>query len=423
MTTTTWSAAGYDPGNLPGPYFAIDEGITMPGAIERVESRIGEVSKNEEWIIAKALMVSLGIGSPNSSNDNSIFQSKVLTGKNPEDLGLVSFKLNGDRTTLRCVPDSWTIDYPQLFTPFRLDVDGNILMSGEHIASPTETLPNESQCSTNIYYYSDGNRFSGDTSLTVNPVQTCPLRCGFCRRQYDSIDQARKDNTRTSDVRLKNFSPIDLAAELTGIEGLDWGSNMQVSFVTGAFNDFESMHDYVEAFISEMRLRTNGLFDPTENYKQNIHIMSHLARTATDFTRLKQMGARTYSDTIEVIDDIRRQVIMPEPRSRLVAPKGSIVFDDCVRTASLGIEVLGERNYSPTIISGLDAFNETIDGADRLYREGVRFADMPVLLAVEQKALKLYQDSPINIAASQVIVRRLFSQVYHGWRSPDLENA
>jgi hypothetical protein len=356
-------------------------------------------------------------------------------------LAHATFELFGRRLAVRAIPRNWE---DRLQTPFRvrrvgdraqvmLQADGGRMIE---LSEPGEVLTPESSCLDNLSYFSDGREREEDTSITINPIQTCALRCQFCRRQYDTVDELNA--TASSPEEKKRLARLtgDQAAWhlIEKYRNVDWGSKMQIAIVTGTFLDFTHMRDFVKAFGDSMRERTQGKFDPANNPLQNMRILTHLAETEDHFVQLKNLGVRSIQNTIEIIGDERRSTMMQAAGSgggkRLLA-KSDVSFDRALDGVRAGVNVLGPQHYRATVILGLDDAETTIEGLKDLQDAGLRVLQSPVYEAFEPQGVNLYQMSAADLIGARDQTLNMFvpaglkwepagDMAMELWRSPGL---
>lgn len=345
----------------------------------------------------------------------------------PEDsLFHARMRFDGKRVVARAVPDEWARGNPKLGTPFHVTKEGEDLVlykrnaqgALEVLGKSEETGVLGSTCLKVIAYNSSGDTQIKDTSITANPIQYCPLRCTFCRRQYDTVDEVRKNGEQTDSTRLVNIPPSVMADHLLQRYGsVDWASRMQVSFVTGTFRDFDTMHQYVDAFGKRMREITGGGFDPAHNAMQNIHLSTHLARTTDDMRRLYDAGVHSVQDTIEIVNDDVRKDVMRKAKAgdgRLRA-KGELTFDDCLQAVEAGVQVMGENGYYASLVLGLDTYEDTVRGMNALRDAGLTRLDPSTYQPFEKSGLKLFRMSAEDIVRSTLKYEQTFAAVSYAW--------
>lgn len=353
--------------------------------------------------VLRAMLVHCGAAAALNS-DHDLFHAKPEVA---DKLGMyhATARLWGRRTAIRYNrPDS---------TPFMIarttSNQVGVWFEGDRVGLGDIMEP-EATCLRNLSYYSDGRERTRDATITINPIQSCALRCRFCRRQYDHLD-------RNSEP-LINLTPTDTANHLIAkYPHVDWGSRVRISLVTGTFADFEHLWGWIADFTLAMGIATDGAWQPSEHEGQLIHILSHLARTREEMWRLRELGVKSYQDTAEIVNDDRRRELMPKAneRNRRLLGKGQVRWADVLRAVSYGRDVFGERNYSVTLILGLDTRRDTVAGLNQLLAEGLVVLDRPLYQAFEVSGLDLYAMSAMDLAEASVLAGRLFDTQTTDW--------
>lgn len=272
----------------------------------------------------------------------------------------------------------------------------------------------ESLCLTNLAYFSEGSPKKKNTSITINPIQLCPIHCTFCRREYDSRKEITKTHTDLDE--LKNYDPIEMARMLVEMFPVDWNSRMQISFVTGSFKNQRVMNDYLSSFANSLSDMTNKKFDPRSKKHQNIHIASHLATTEDDYLKLLKLGVKTYQNTIEIINDEIRKKNMPKVNQNATyIGKGDLSFDDVLNQVKAGIKIMGQDFYSGALILNLDTFKDTMMGITRLKASGLQLVDVQTFQPFNVGGISLYKQSSLELAMSYLITKGMFRQIKYNF--------
>jgi hypothetical protein len=337
--------------------------------------------------------------------------------------------LGNERLAVRGVPDAWVTQDPRLGTPFKIfkeDSVLNVYHMSDHgattlVGSSSEVGVLGSTSLKVLAYNSRGDNAERDTSITTNPIQYCPLRCSFCRREYDTLDEMRAGSSRSENTQIANIPPEDMADHLVRnrYKNIDWSSEMQIALVTGTFRDFEGMKRYIQAFGAAMHHLTDGAFDPANNLRQNLHISTHLARNSDQMNQLYGMGVHSIQDTIEIVNnDTRRQHMRKaNPEDRRLQAKGELTFEDCLDSVEAGLEVFGPTGYYAALVLGLDNYDDTQRGLHALKDHGLRSLDASIYQPFNKASLNLYSMSAANIIRSYLACRSMFNTTY-SWPLP-----
>lgn len=377
---------------------------------------IGEVGLQE---VVRTWLIYAG-ARPCTDNDKALFHAKPETVAQ-EGLFHAAVRIGDRRTSVRFSPPEWG----GFASPFTLKGhDGVVDLSNDSIGIrfQGEALEPESACLKNIAYKSDGRDRLEDQSITVNPIQSCPMRCKFCRRQYDQYDlfqDSQAGLAPSARDRLVNLKPEELAVHLlVKYPELNWSSNMQIAIVTGTFANFKHMFTYIEQFVDTMSRTTQGKFDPRVKQLQNIHVLSHLARTRDEMDALRSIGVKTYQDTAEIVNDDRRAALMPKanPKNRVLLGKGELKFEDILQSVADGVEVFGRNNYFVTLILGLDTYDDTMRGLQGLAEAGLTYLDRPAYQPFELGGISLYAMGVTDLIRASFEAGRRFRTVSTTWR-------
>lgn len=312
------------------------------------------------------------------------------------------------RLSLRLMPDAW--EKSALQTPYTVhETEGRLELTYRQddqfrsVGSFKELLPIDGIADV----YMRGERAKGDNGIVINPIMSCPHRCHFCSRQYDSVNRGDAEG-RTP---LMVFSPREMVDHtLNRLPDIDWATVQRLSLVTGSFNTFEEMTKYISELSDELRLASNGQFSPGPHTAQEILVLTHLARTPEHFKELKQLGV-SLQDTIEVIDDDVRREIMPRAVSRAV-PKYHYDFEEIVDSVPDAIDILGKENYRATVILGLDDQQTTVNGFKLLQEGGLQRLYTPVFQPYGYQDHKLYRMRFDELLTVRRTADALFSRVY-----------
>lgn len=373
--------------------------------------------------ILRPWLIYAGVGT-GSDYEKRFFHAKPETAA-LEGLYHATLRINDQRTAVRYTPNEWEAQA----SPFTLHAHDSGLAIYHHdqlVAHDPEVLEPEASCLRNISYKSDGRNRDKDQSITANPIQSCPMRCKFCRRQYDEYDEYRKTRKELGLApaeQLINLKPEELATHLVEkYPNLDWSSDNQIAMVTGTFANFDHMHGYIDKFVGAMEVATNNAFSPRTQPLQNIHILTHLARTPDQMQALKELGVKTVQDTAEIIDDARRQEVMPKanPKNTRLLGKGEVSFDEILEGVSSGIEVFGENNYFVTVILGLDDYETTQRGLRQLKEAGLRHLDAPIYQPFQLSGVALYQMAVRNLIDASLQAKEDFDIVSTTWNPQSL---
>lgn len=192
----------------------------------------------------------------------------------------MALRLWGIRTAIRHTPADQT-PFSLRVTPTGVD----LLLDDQILVRDCEILEPEASCLKNLAYFSDGIRRDRDTSITINPIQSCPMRCLFCRRQYDQRESP-----------LLNLSPADAARHLVSAYALDWTSGMQISIVTATF---DLMFQFTREFAASRALLTDGGYDPPRRPRQNIHLLTHVGARSDRGEPVRERPVRAGHDHLE----------------------------------------------------------------------------------------------------------------------------
>lgn len=316
-----------------------------------------------------------------------------------------TFQQSGERITIRDDSASPLAVIPNDEGSFALTAPGITLAEFSQTAEP------ESNCLTNVAYFSDGKIKKSDTSITINPIQQCAQRCGFCRREYEAREGLARSSMPIDTLRY--LSPAVMADTIDkNFSGIDWNSGMQISFVTGIFTSLPSMVNYIDAFSNAMDKTTQGKFNPRINANQNIHVASHLASTKDDYHALQSVGVKTYQNTIEIVNDTTRKEVMPKANSKArFLGKDDLRMADVLDQVSAGTNVLGVDNYFGALVLGLDTFDDTQAGLARLYGSGLRYIDAQPYQPFSVEGQNLFQQSAEELIRSHLASRAIFKQV------------
>lgn len=327
-------------------------------------------------------------------------------------------EMYGRRMPMRAIPGSWQ-NHPQLRTAFimrgsnyhdGIDIFYNDGNDESLIGSSQTMLPLDSP---RVLSYMRSNRGSGpNLSITINPIQTCPIRCQFCYRGYDRING--KDGEVTENVSLISLRPDQMADHLiTKFSGLDFSQLQQISLLSGAFPHFDALYKYITHFVAVISARTHGEFDPIRNSHQNIHMLTHLARSADKLQALKAAGVKTLQDTVEIIDDQTRKRVMPKanPRNVFVVGKADDSFGDILQVIPDGVRIYGD-GYSVTAIIGLDDYETTVAGLRALKGTGLRSLAYPTFQPYGIKDMGLYKMDFSQIMNVRRRAASLFARVH-----------
>jgi hypothetical protein len=314
------------------------------------------------------------------------------------------------RLSLRVIPEHWSS--PNFDTPFSVHGSGDVLEVVNDYAEESivlgsiqHLLPLDSP--RTIAYRREGRR-NGDNGIVINPIMTCPHRCGFCSRQYDSLNHEVASENK---LPLAQFSPkeiVDYAA--FKYPDTNWRELERVSLVTGSFNTFEDLHTYLDGMGKALYEKSNGEFNPAENENQEILVLTHLARTRSDFEQLKELGV-ALQDTIEILDDDRRHEHMPVAHTKAI-PKFAYSQEDILGSIPVAVDVLGTRDYRATLILGLDDFETTRRGLIDMRSSGLRRLYTPAFQPYGIKDHALYKMTFLELAKMRSFISQTFDRVY-----------
>ena len=312
------------------------------------------------------------------------------------------------RLSLRVIPD-WK--QPEFDTPYSVvgkDNNLELLYRGyngatRRIGEFVNLLAVDSMSDV----YIRAGRSHGDNGIVMNPIMTCPHRCLFCSRQYDSMH--RTDSQEPAPLMV--FGPEEIVEYTANkFPDLNWRSIGRISLVTGSFNTFDEMEEYTGRLSKAITERTGGNFAPADNKHQEILVLTHLARNRRHFEVMRKLGV-AIQDTIEIIDDERREQVMPVKHKPAV-PKYEYSFDDIIASIPDAIRVLGKDNYRATVILGLDTYDTTTRGLQMLGQAGLRRLYYPMFQPYGYDDHTLYKMSFEDIRRSIELANNLFARVY-----------
>ncbi len=289
---------------------------------------------------------------------------------------------------IRAVPRSFQ-GHEQLRTPFLLSShpDGGVLFThddgGEMFPVVHATEQRPLQSAREIVYTREMKQPNGDSRfrMIVNPLISCRERCTFCVRQYDNV--GRMDLGAEEPFIRSRLTPGEMARYIfLKYDDLRAASIDSVGLVTGAFDNFDNLYKYIDAFSGALRKETNGRFDPRKHEDQQLFVLSHVITERDQMEAIRELGVKNISHTLEVIDDVRRQRIMPvQSRHARTLNKADITFEQTVASVPHGVEVFGPEGFRVVIIVGLDDLDTTVKGATELHKAGMTALDTSILRA------------------------------------------
>lgn len=380
------------PAALPGN---VDADIS-PATLDRLLSGADPGEVFRPWLVYAG-------AAPATPADRAMFHAKPETWDR-EGLFHATARLWGRRTSIRYADPART--------PFRVGGgDTTALTCGTRTWSG-DTLEPEASCLRNLSYWSDGRPRDVDPSITINPIQSCAMRCRFCRRQYDHLDD------RLRDQPLMSLAPAAAAEHLIRkYPGVQWGSRVNIAVVTGTFADFDHLCRWVGGFVDAMGAETGGAWRPARTPGQNVHVLTHLVRTREQMRTVRDIGVKTVQDTAEIIDPARRVAVMPKanPRNTRLVGKAEVPWEAHVAAVSDGVEVFGPDCWYTTVILGLDDATTTARGLADLSAAGLRWLDRPVYQAFSADGLGLYAMGAADLIGANVRAGRLFRTVSTTW--------
>ncbi len=93
--------------------------------------------------------------------------------------------------------------------------------------------------------YRREGRHDGDNGIVINPIMTCPHRCTFCSRQYDTLNKGVDLEDKAA---LAVLNPQEIVDHMMSKwPNMNWSNVSRLSLVTGSFNDFNHMHQYIDS--------------------------------------------------------------------------------------------------------------------------------------------------------------------------------
>ncbi|HUS26114.1 MAG TPA: hypothetical protein VMY99_02080 [Nevskiaceae bacterium] len=128
---------------------------------------------------------------------------------------------------------------------------------------------------------------------------------------------------------------------------------------------------------------------------------------------LKALGVRHLEHTLEVIDDKRREHIMPKrAKNPAVLNKGEVTFDQVLASIPDGVAVFGADRYTATMLIGLDDFQTSVAGLRALREAGLSKLSSPVFQTYTYSGLRDYAMSFSEVMETRRMASRLFARQY-----------
>lgn len=294
----------------------------------------------------------------------------------------------GKLVGVRAVPASFQ-NSDQLRTPFFLDGSAKegvrfTYDDGENAFTVTEASEQRPlQSAREIVYARPVRKRDGTEShrVIVNPLIGCRELCNFCVRQYDTVG---KVELGADELFSRNRLTADEMAEYAFIKfpWLKTGGIESIGIVTGAFANFDNLHNFVDRFSSAVARLTKGTFDPAANSHQSMFVLTHLVTEREQMEAMQQLGVGNISHTLEVIDDSRRHIIIPPQTDHPnIVNKADVTFEQALRALPEANEVFGADKFRVIVIIGLDDLETTIYGTTALHNAGAGSLDTSIFRA------------------------------------------
>lgn len=348
----------------------------------------------------------------------------------------VTGSVHRKRLSLRVAPNrAWGGEEAPYWTPFVMTAAGGKRITlGEYEVARVPFVFFGDSIHTIAYLAKRGD---GQYAITANPLQNCSHDCAFCCRGYSNMEVSYKR-------QLINLTPREMARYLRVVfPQIDFGLVREIAFITGVFPNDDYLLSYIDEFLVEMKVVSEGRFDPRENSHQWMKVSSHLLRTEHAMRTAKELGIKRFTYTVELVDPYQRslQMNLANPRRAVhvdafrplqwmpaegkpVIPrparaqdntkrlqttvKGSATFEEVMAILDTAGRIFGQHQVEPVLILGLDTYDETMAALRRLHAEKFRMLTRSLYNAYDADQIPLYRMNLEEVIAVSEFARKHF---------------
>lgn len=379
----------------PASELAFDPPLSYDAYQQEVQAQAAEFPDNPDQRVIRSLAMYAGV----VPEGDAAHYFTVHRGLSPHIIHpSVQLSLGGRSAKIRAIPPSWQDNVARTPITATMNAEGQALDiwfrdpdDSTHLLATAEIL---SAATPTPLVYKTGE------IMVINPQMVCPLECGFCIHKH----------LGTRDFGLVNFSPDETADYIVGASEEDWRQLPMIKIITGAFRNYNHLSAYIRGFVSAMKDRTEGSFDPVKNSDQTLHLLTNLVRTPEEMEEVRALGVGSLEHTLEIFDDTkRREQMYRATQNGKVPGKGEQTIGELIGVAKQAVGIYGPAHYAVGIVMGLDDLTTTEDGLQVLHEAGVRQLTGGIFVPNAYEEITLQQMSFADIMRARRRAAKLFT--------------
>ena len=188
---------------------------------------------------------------------------------------------------------------------------------------------------------------------------------------------------------------------------IDYASIKEITTLTARFPTTDQLIEYLEGLYKGIMSLSGGRFDPVRNPAQRFKISTHLLRSKEDMLRAQKLGVNRYIYPLEIFDAERRKRYMT---SNLHAEsKGDSSFEEVLSVLETASSVFGRENVEVVVLVGIDTYDDTLNGINRLHSLGYRIVTYNAFRVYDHDQIDMYQMTLEEIVDAISYIEELFT--------------
>jgi len=378
----------------------LNAGIRFNYSFEDLQRISEKYSGKSEKGLNNVLILALSICGLRIIDDNSLSLIKPFLGYEKHSRYLrVSGTIKNRRLTMRVVPNSWGDSDALISTRFTLQ-GRDVFLDDTKIGELSSLFTASSL--KNLAYIT--KNVKDEYNLNLNPYQLCAQNCLFCSKGYRHMTKSLRQS-------LVNLNPEQILRYVEKkLPELNFDLLTEVIVLTGRYANCDKLLDYVASIITGVRKMSGGKFDPTKNTHQRVKISTHLLASKDDMLKAKNIGINRYIYPIEVFnDDLRRRYMTVDSYTD---NKGGVPINSVFESLEEAISVFGINAVEPVIIIGLDSYEDTVRGIQRIKNLGVDILTYSIFRVYDYDQFEMYRMTFEEIMDVISIIESTFSSGY-----------